>query len=546
MNKIASEVILILFLASSLSFVFDIHPVRAEPATIYIRADGSVEGTTYLQTADNVTYVFVANINDSIVVERNNIIIDGNRTTLQGRGTGRGIDLSGRINVTIRDAHIKDFYSGIWLNSSVNNTIFGNDVTNNSKGIELVSSSFNSISGNNATANDYHGIVLSVVSNYNSVRGNHAAANKYDGIVLSQSSYNVIFENDLGHNGEGIGLYFQTSNNNVSRNVAVANNGVGIYLGSSLSNIVSGNNLTNNFGGISLSSSSKNDISGNKATANNQFGISLYHSSNNSVSGNDVAANNNETGIGLGYSSYNSIFKNNITKNYYGISLSYSTPNNTLYHNNFINNSRQIFSLEDVANTWDGGYPFGGNYWSDYAGFDYYYGSNQNSTGSDGVGDTAYTINANNADHYPLIGPFKTFNAGTWNNVSYNVDIVSISNITHINFNPYAIPNPTLSFDAEGANGTTGFCRIAIPRGMMWCDNPDQWTIVVGGNLTTVETILEDSNYTYIYFTYTHSAKTVQIRSTHAVPEFQTFLILPLFITITLLMALPCKRKRTH
>jgi hypothetical protein len=46
---------------------------------------------------------------------------------------------------------------------------------------------------------------------------------------------------------------------------------------------------------------------------------------------------------------------------------------------------------------WDNGYPSGGNYWSDYHGTD---GNN------DSIGDTAYTIDSNNQDRYPLMMPY--------------------------------------------------------------------------------------------------------------------------------------------
>jgi nitrous oxidase accessory protein NosD len=58
-------------------------------------------------------------------------------------------------------------------------------------------------------------------------------------------------------------------------------------------------------------------------------------------------------------------------------------------------------------NTWDDGYPSGGNYWSNYTGIDEYSGPSQNETGSDGIGDTPYVIDENNTDRYPLMAPFS-------------------------------------------------------------------------------------------------------------------------------------------
>jgi hypothetical protein len=67
-----------------------------------------------------------------------------------------------------------------------------------------------------------------------------------------------------------------------------------------------------------------------------------------------------------------------------------------------VGNAIQIDSY-DSANTWDDGYPSGGNYWSDYNGTDLFNGLNQNETGSDGIGDTSYVIDAANQDRYPLM-----------------------------------------------------------------------------------------------------------------------------------------------
>jgi len=71
------------------------------------------------------------------------------------------------------------------------------------------------------------------------------------------------------------------------------------------------------------------------------------------------------------------------------------SSNNSFYHNTFINNSRQVESLNST-NVWDNGYPSGGNYWSDYSGRD---------ANGDGIGDTPYVIDAGNVDRYPLMRP---------------------------------------------------------------------------------------------------------------------------------------------
>ncbi len=73
------------------------------------------------------------------------------------------------------------------------------------------------------------------------------------------------------------------------------------------------------------------------------------------------------------------------------------------------------FTSSRSANTWDDGYPSGGNYWSDYQSSDFYCGPYQNMTGSDGLGDTPYVIDANNTDHYPLTNPYGSPPSPTYN-----------------------------------------------------------------------------------------------------------------------------------
>jgi parallel beta-helix repeat protein len=439
---------------------------------IYIRVDGSIEpSTAAITTVDNITYTFTGNIYDEIVVERDNIVVDGAGYTVQGTGASgsKGIGLSGRSNVTIKNMIIRYFWEGIILEYSSNNTISENKVANNSFGIYLSESKNNSLSGNNITANNY-GVIIEFSFN-NVLRNNNMFNNKYnfggvygyglsqfvndvdvsntvDGkpiyywvneadravpmdagcVVLVNSTRITVRNLNLTKNRQGIRLAF-TTNSTIAEN-SIANNDDGIRLEYSSNNSISGNNITNHIDGIYLvESSNDNTISGNNITANIRYGIMLYgYSNNNSISGNNVA--NSFDGIYLGGpgGSNNSVSENNITANIRcGIRLYYSPDNNSIsgnhiannqygiglegssgnkfYHNNFINNINQVYSSDSV-NVWDDGYPSGGNYWSDYASFDVKSGPGQDLPGSDGIGDTLYIIDADNVDHYPLMNPY--------------------------------------------------------------------------------------------------------------------------------------------
>jgi parallel beta-helix repeat protein len=461
--------------------------------TVYIRADGSIDPPEApIATSDNVTYILTGKISseeNGIVVERDSILIDGNGYTIGGAGANNaaGIDLSGRENVTIQNTQIQDFYTGVLLNSSSNNHVSGNNITANSNyGIYLVSSPNNSISGNNIT-------------------------NTLDGISLAYSSYNIIAGNNItATDSDGIELAYASNYNFISRNTMTANN----------------------WNGIELSDSSNNSIVGNNFD-DSSYCVELWSSHNNSIAGNNIT--NNYCGMIL-YSGYNDISGNNITNNDCGIFLCYPpSSENRIYHNNFVSNTVQVYSDASV-NVFDDSYPSGGNYWSDYDGSDVYCGAFQNVTGSDGIGDAAYTIDASNVDHYPLasqstMSNFTVILAGIG---PVNVGFMSNSTVGNVQIDEAA---RSLSFNVSGPTGTSGFCRIVLPNIVvesLWGGN---YTVLLNGELCSF-TSASDSENTYIFISYTHSEHQVVI-----IPEFPSFLVLAL-ITAAILAAKIYKRRK--
>jgi parallel beta-helix repeat protein len=262
-------------------------------------------------------------------------------------------------------------------------------------------------------------------------------------------------------------------------------------------------------------------------------GIWLDHSlSNNSVSGNNITANN-YYGIYLESSSNNSVSGNDITNNGEGIYLN-SSSNNTIYTNNFVNNTSQVYSLGST-NVWNDGYPSGGNYWSGYNGTDLYSGPYQNQTGSDGIGDTPYLIDANNTDYFPLMGMFSSFSTLQ----GYPVNV--ISNFTISGFvAPIWLEHPeivTLTFNMTGTEGSTGFCRVTIPNVIIQNVWQGNYTVLVDGEPWPTTNWTDAAN-TYIYFNYIHSQ-----HQTVIIPELSSPLILPILMIMTLL-AMIASRKR--
>jgi parallel beta-helix repeat protein len=405
---------------------------------IHIRGNGSIDPPTapILNVGDKY-YTFAADLHYPIVIERDNIVVDGAGFTLQGTGSpnSTGIDLTVRTNVTINNAHIDYFDYGIWLNYSSRNELSGNSITNNRVGIFFeYSSNYNSVSGNNITANTNYGIEL--CSSGNSISGNNITNNGYCGIYLSGTylkiaSNNTVSGNNITNNMNGVWSGYFTSNNCISGNNVTNNGYCGIDLHSS-GDTVSGNTIANNGYGVVLDSpliNNKSCISGNNVTHNVYRGIDLRGSSCNSISGNNIA-NNGDCGILLWGSSNNTVSGNNITSNEYGIYL-YSSSNNSIYHNTFMNNTQQVRDrswdnpVNPSINVWDNGYPSGGNYWSDYTGMDLYWGSYQNKTGSDGLGDTPRIIDGNNRDNYPLMSPYEYWSNPILGDINKDMEVDS-------------------------------------------------------------------------------------------------------------------------
>ena len=268
--------------------------------------------------------------------------------------------------------------------------------------------------------------------------------------------------------------------------------------------------------GIRISWSNANSISGN-VVINNKLGIYVLDSFYNTISNNRIT--NNSFGFYfMGWSQesdYNVISENDVTNNEYGMYVLWGSNDNDIYHNSFVDNTEDAYNVNSI-NAWDNGVE--GNYWSDY---------NGNDVDHDGIGDTPCVIDANNTDHYPLMGMFSDFNATS----EYSVQTICNSSITDFQFNGTAI-----SFNVSGDNDTTGFCRICIPTAMM----STTYKVFVNGTEVS-HNLLPCSNetYSYVYFNYTHSTQEVII-----IPEFPSFLILLLFMTPTLSTLKVCRRKR--
>ena len=208
------------------------------------------------------------------------------------------------------------------------------------------------------------------------------------GFLALVSCQNITVQGlELSNNEQGI-ILADTTGCSITQNT-VTDNSYGIVLLSCTSNTISYNTITNNNRGIHLKTSTVTTISANEIV-DNVGGMFFFDSTYNLVSGNNIE-NNQQYGLGLSTSSLNSFTGNHFINN--GGDDGYQVYDAALANS----------SLSISSNSWFVTYPAGGNYWSDYTGTDVKSGANQTDAGSDGIGDSPYTIYANVQDKYPKI-----------------------------------------------------------------------------------------------------------------------------------------------
>lgn len=379
----------LVFISLILLSLIAIQSAYAPRFAIYIRADGTIEGTNSIQRNGDV-FTFLGNIAGGLYVERDSIIIDGSGYTLNG-ADGRGIVLSQRNNVTAKNMHITldggEIFEltnatnciitantldgvqtsssptgaplapapfkwlgpeGISLLNAKNNTIEKNNLTNCYSGVSLDWSNGNVVTGNNITD--------SVVGiEFLNGTGNFLRNNRMSNSSFSVRTYTLYsYENDVDSSntidGRPIIYWINATDKMVpsnaayvvlvsSTNMTVQNaNPKGILLASTTNSTISKVSIIGGGNGIDIMHSSNNNLVDSEIR-NVAIGISLDSSSNNVIKRNTITGCSTR-GINFAGSSNNLVTENNIIDNGYAIGPfqdSVSTSN-TFSKNNFTEN----------------------------------------------------------------------------------------------------------------------------------------------------------------------------------------------------------------
>jgi len=340
-----------------------------------------------------------------------------------------------------------------------------------------------------------------------------------------------VIDNSNTNSPDPVGIFLKSSDGNTIACNIITNNTIGLNIISSSNNMITENSIGNAHLGMQVSfSSSNNKIFGNSLT-NCDYGLSLDHAAmNNSVCRNHVERSS-IAGVALETASNsNFMIANVIVSNAYGIRILWSSSN-TFYHNNFVNNSIQVYVSGGYTNVWNSQYPSGGNYWSDYV----ERCPEAEELGDSGVWNAPYTLDQNNMDNYPLVARFSMFDVGVWNNTPCSVGVLSNSSVTNLLLDA---GHGMISFNVSGEEDTVGFCRITIPNAIvqdLWHGN---YAVLINDE-TWPFTSLTDSNNTYVRVNYAHSQHQIIV-----IPEFLQSLIPPLLMFLSATTIFLIRRQR--
>jgi parallel beta-helix repeat protein len=432
----------------------------------------------------------------------------------------------------------------------VNSTVVDNKAINSAVGFRLAGYGSelinNTITGNVASMARAIGDIytkaygLIVTGNNIILRNNTMERNEGSfGLNMQGDLSNYINDVDTSNRIDGEPIYYWINKQNLTiptdagyvalvncsditvRGLDLTHNGQGVFLAFTANSTITSNNVTNNRQGIFLHDCPQPLVLNNSITNDGDFGIKLESSPNSAIYRNTIAYDDN--GIILNMSDNTRITDNTIMSSGTGIYFDQSSFC-VIYHNNFVQNPSQAVIASGSNNTFDNGYPSGGNYWSDYVGVD---------AKSTGIGFPYYTVYGAVQDLYPLMGRITSYDAGVWQDKAIQIDVESSSSVSGFQFDESA---KVIMFNVEGPENTTGFCRITVPKSFL----QDLWqsniSIFVSGTKVDFENFTDTEN-AYLYFTYKHSEHTIVI-----VPEYSSTIIAPL-LTISLTLTIKLCRK---
>lgn len=371
-------------------------------------------------------------------------------TSLTIDDMAKGIVLEGATYTSISSSIISNCSSmmGCWIKSSSHNTtIINNDFRDSDTAISISNSNEQRITQN--SIKDCRFGILFFSSTQNTITSN-TISTTFFGVVFSRSSFNTVQSNSFLHQGmillgsdvfSDLPVYY--TSHTIEDNTLDGNP---IYYYSQQQDM----EVPTNAAQVILADCQNMLIQDHEYLQTNNP-IQIAFSSDCTIANTHIDTSN-DSGIIIAFSSRIHLVGSTIME-CQGYSLMIVLcSDTTIIHNNFIDNTHHVFI--DEGGIWDDGYPYGGNYWSDYTGSD---------ADDDGIGDIPYEIIEGVQDEYPFMQP------SGWETFAVNInapDQVNESSSFEVSVlvQDAPLPNATISFAGQQyITSTQGSTTVTSP-----------------------------------------------------------------------------------
>jgi parallel beta-helix repeat protein len=247
-------------------FALTSSPMWAAAGTLIVTSDTTLAG----------------NLQDNIIIVADNVRLDCANFLVSGNGTGNGIEVVGRLDVTVENCHVTNFRDGFHIVNTQRSLFRKNRAfLNTDEGFSIENSDGNLFIENIAGGGTATGTVRNRCAGI--VRETEALGNGGDGFDLDNSHENFFFKNTVTLNGFPVCTHVEGAEANCN--------------------------------GIEMDFSDNNVFVQNTASDNQNHGFSIDASDANTFSQN-TANNNCDTGFEIeSFSSRNTFFDNNAAGN---------------------------------------------------------------------------------------------------------------------------------------------------------------------------------------------------------------------------------------
>ncbi|HEX7255365.1 MAG TPA: right-handed parallel beta-helix repeat-containing protein [Gaiellaceae bacterium] len=312
-----------------------------------------------------------------LIVGADNITIDLNGKTIDGKSIGAGILNNGYDSVTIKNGTLTDFDFGVLLTNGTKSNIVESVTAQHTQdaGLSLgqptapedpnfpppepLPGFLSGVDGNilrsNTVVANSRGVWLTNGAKDNVVRENLIGSTSGEAVWIDRAGLNLIEGNDI-QLASKFGVLLEGATGNTIKGNSIADVGTGVLVGAtttgtigieSIDNRIEGNLIAESGGpALRIVSSSGNELIDNVGTGADSAAIDLYLADENVVRGNEVSGN--KGGLTLNGASGNVIESNNAGESDgTGITLQSQSFNNVLRANTSSNNTGAGIYISD-------------------------------------------------------------------------------------------------------------------------------------------------------------------------------------------------------